>query len=404
MFDPKELEILETDEARLLLEKHIEDNPNELSITLKCERNLALAVCRQIKYLQKCRVKIPEYFNARCIIPPISFEQASSGITALSKEYSGKLCIDLTCGLGVDSYFFSKKFGQVISIEKNKVLSEIAKLNFKSLGAENITVINKCAEDFITDYTGPKADVLYIDPARRDDKGGKKFLLEDCSPDIQGIIEQCLKISERTVIKLSPLFDIKEITEKFSTCLDKIDIISVRDECKEVIAECSSTNHKPVTITVNAVGGKKYDFSIEDSGVRDEKISDIESYNYLLVPDVCFYKGRLTVAYFKKYLSDTDISTPSSTGFSFSKSVPYDFCGKAYKITELTEYNPKKVRNLLKGKGIKNLTILKKDFQFPLYEITKALKIGTGGNNFAAVTTVNGKKYFMLLGNKELFL
>ena len=96
----------------------IKENHNLISRNLECEPSqLALkgmkpAICTAIKILQKCRTKLPEYYNALCIIPPVSYEQSSSSRTSNTKEYKGSTLLDLTCGLGADTLLFSKRFDQ----------------------------------------------------------------------------------------------------------------------------------------------------------------------------------------------------------------------------------------------------------------------------------------------------
>lgn len=63
--------------------------------------------------------------------------------------------------------------------------ARVAEINFGRLGVDNIEVVCDTAERFI-DAFSERADLFYIDPARRD--GTRKvFLLEDCSPNLLGL-------------------------------------------------------------------------------------------------------------------------------------------------------------------------------------------------------------------------
>ena len=112
-------------------------SPGRVALSL---REHGALIATQIKYLQRARVKLPSYYAALCILPPLSFEQSSSEETASVKRYSGDTCLDLTCGLGVDAFYLSKRFRQVIAVERNAELSEIARINFRLLGVQNIRV------------------------------------------------------------------------------------------------------------------------------------------------------------------------------------------------------------------------------------------------------------------------
>ena len=91
--------------------------------------------------------------------------------------------LDLTCGLGVDALYLSKRFREVITLERDATLAAVAEENFRRLGATNIRVINSSAEAFLAS-TRDHFDWIYADPDRRSAGGRKLVRLEDCSPDI----------------------------------------------------------------------------------------------------------------------------------------------------------------------------------------------------------------------------
>ena len=186
---------------------HLSDDPGRVALSL---REHGALIATQIKYLQRARVKLPSYYAALCILPPLSFEQSSSEETASVKRYSGDTCLDLTCGLGVDAFYLSKRFRQVIAVERNAELSEIARINFRLLGIQNIRVVDSPAEAFLEQLRGQTQttpdrssgtiDLIYIDPARRDDQGKKVWLLEDCSPDAKALMPQLLALAPKVVV------------------------------------------------------------------------------------------------------------------------------------------------------------------------------------------------------------
>ena len=68
---------------------HLSDDPGRVALSL---REHGALIATQIKYLQRARVKLPSYYAALCILPPLSFEQSSSEETASVKRYSGDTC------------------------------------------------------------------------------------------------------------------------------------------------------------------------------------------------------------------------------------------------------------------------------------------------------------------------
>lgn len=242
MISCNDIQTLLRPDVREQIAVHLNDDPTKVALSLHENGPL---VATQIKYLQRARTKLPSYYAAQCILPPLSFEQASSEESASLKHYAGHICLDLTCGLGVDALHFSKHFDQVVTVEQNPELCEIAQINFERLQARNIRIQSGTAEQFVADLIsgqesiGP-IDLIYIDPARRDSQGKKVWLLEDCSPDVKRLLPSLLQLSPLVVIKASPLFDIDEAFRLFGEeC--SVEIISVHGECKEVLMEI----HRP---------------------------------------------------------------------------------------------------------------------------------------------------------------
>ncbi|UKI39447.1 MAG: hypothetical protein L6V35_00490 [Alistipes putredinis] len=139
---------------KIALEKHLPD---------------ARLIASQVKYLQRARTKLPVLYDARCVIPSLAFEQASSQTCAGFLDCGGKLCIDLTCGLGIDAMYLARRFEKVISLERDEVLAAVARENFARLGITNIEVVNTSAEDFSIFVRRPcRPDICRPRPARRE--------------------------------------------------------------------------------------------------------------------------------------------------------------------------------------------------------------------------------------------
>ena len=52
---------------------HLSDDPGRVALSL---REHGALIATQIKYLQRARVKLPSYYAALCILPPLSFAEA----------------------------------------------------------------------------------------------------------------------------------------------------------------------------------------------------------------------------------------------------------------------------------------------------------------------------------------
>ena len=203
--------------------------------------------------------KVPQWASFPGIIWPsrLSVEQCSSSETALNKariavSITGpKGCVaDLTGGLGVDSWAFSKTVGKVLYNERDIALFNAAQHNFALLGVDNVIFRNQelLPGGAAALLEGFKPDLIYLDPARRDGSGKKVFLLEDCSPDITALKEELLELCSHIMLKLSPMADSAMVCSRL-VCVKEVHVVEAGGECKELlcILEKGFTG-EPVTI------------------------------------------------------------------------------------------------------------------------------------------------------------
>ena len=140
--------------------------------------------------------------------------------------------LDLTGGLGVDSWAFSQVAGKVVYFERSEELAAAAERNFARLGAGPIEV--RC-ETVTPETELPEADLIYADPARRDAAGRKVFLLEDCTPDILTLLPQMLRKAPAVLLKLSPMADLAMLAGRLSPFLREIHVVELDGEVKELL-------------------------------------------------------------------------------------------------------------------------------------------------------------------------
>lgn len=194
----------------------------------------------------KLKGKVREWYeNPRLIFPlKLSAEQCSSSLTGLYKAQLaeriaaqiGWRLADLTGGLGVDSWFFSKKASQVLYCEMKKALCDAAKHNFAVLEAGNIEICNcMVSPETFSVISEFNPDIIYLDPARRGEGGRKVFLLEDCTPDILTLKDDLFRFSRHILLKLSPMADITMVCERLGGCCREVHIVGAGGECKELL-------------------------------------------------------------------------------------------------------------------------------------------------------------------------
>lgn len=363
----KEFLFLTEEVPQKLLRDNLGGDVNTLAL-----KGLDPAICRQLKALEKCREKLPHYYAALCIIPPTSLEQASSIHTTRVKEYSGNSLLDLTCGLGGDTSHFATKFNHITSIERDPLLAKIARHNFNLLNLKNIDLRNNDAQKFLTTYKGAPFDIIYCDPARRDETR-RTFLLEDCSPDLLSLLNDIKCHTSTLVVKLSPLFDVDEVFNVFAEYGVTVEVVSSNGECKEVIAEISFDHtRKKVVNTVIAKNGdfKKYTFPAEKMTAEAPTSTE---HAYIYLADVTFKKCRNTTQLMEVYFNNFTASTDEHVVLS-DVAIP-SFPGRGYGIVEKFDYKPKALKKLFKERKIKGATLIKGNTPKSLAEIRKALAL-----------------------------
>ncbi len=172
---------------------------------------------------------------------------------------------DLTGGLGVDSWFFSKVFDEVLYNEMQPKLYEAALHNFKVLEAGNVRCscsmaapggLGELLEGFVP-------DIIYMDPARRGEGGKKVFLLEDCTPDVLTLRDEIFGICRHILLKLSPMADITMVCDRLGSTCREVHIVATAGECKELLIWLDREWTSGYTITAVTLGSTPRPYSTE---------------------------------------------------------------------------------------------------------------------------------------------
>lgn len=340
----------------------------------------------QISARKKCIRKLPLWFHTENIYYPslLSVEQCSSAVTA---DYKAKLAkgdslIDITGGYGVDSYFFAKTNTSVIHCEINKELSDIAAYNAKLLGVSNMRFVSGDGMEWLKDsalqYTS-----IYIDPARRSDVG-KVFMLKDCTPNVVAHLDLLLSKATRVLIKTAPLLDISAGLKELK-CVEEVHIVSVRNECKEliwVLKEGYEGELKIISSTLND-GLKQFSYTKGQEVVIDTQFSASDrtivhsSGQYLYEPDVALLKSGAFNLIAERYcLQKLD----HQTHLYVSSQVHSDFPGRIFQIEEV--HTPAEIR---KHKNLVGNVIVR-NYPAEAAVLTKKYKIKAHNTHFLIFT------------------
>ena len=379
MLSHADIDVMATEEFRQSVLRNIDRDP----VAVALDRHVANAslVATQVKYLQRAKHKLPRLYRAGCIIPPRAFEQSSSEESACVKSISGGTLLDLTCGLGIDTMSFARRFDRVVALERDAVLARVVRYNLGLLGINNVEVVTTTAEEFLA-QSEEHFDWIFVDPDRRSAEGKKMVRMEDCSPNVLEQMSNIERIANRLAVKLSPLFDVEEARRLFPSA--DVEVVSIAGECKELNVYTKSDAPR-LRVVIVGVGVWEYNFEATTQRPTTAPL-DIEKAKFLIIPDVAMQKGRVAVAEFRSYAQIW-----SNNGYGFAASLPdVKIPAKVYEIERIERYNPKQLKKEFKGVGVE---IFKRDTQLSVDAVRKETSMRAGSEHMMAITAIGSDNW-----------
>ena len=364
----------------------------------------------QIRGRKMARAKLPRWANIDGIIypPHISMEQCSSESTALYKaELAARLLglpasssseeigfVDLTGGFGVDFSYIAARVGlKSMYVERQAHLCEAAKENFERLGLKNAIVKNEDGIEVL--HSLKELKLIFIDPARRDDAGNKVVSLKDCTPDVTVLQEEMLLKADYVIIKLSPMLDWHRAISELSH-VREVHIISVNNECKELLLVLSARNMGNLRIyCVNDAQS----FVCEESDMESSSVKiapfTLEEMQYLYEPNASLMKAGCFGVLSERY--DARMLSKNSHLFVSREPIAV-FPGRSFRIIAVSSFNKKELKRHLSG--ITKANIATRNFPLSVAELRKRLKLKDGGETYIFATTLSDESHVLIITEK----
>ncbi len=374
-------------------------NPESLLLQSKAEE-LAhkKKLVHQVQCLQKASEKLPSLVaNTQIVFPAgISLEQCSSEITAKYKAslFSGKTFMDLSTGFGVDSYYFSQRFERGILIERNVELGKIVAHNFALLHQNNVQfILGENAEDILPKWQEP-IDLIYIDPARRNQAGDKIFKLKDCEPDIVSLQSILLEKCKTILIKTSPLLDITLACQELQH-VKNIYVVAVNNECKELLIEIEKDFiQEPQIHAVHLIKNATQAYAFYNSEEKNTMPQIAACQQFLYEPNAAIIKAGA----YKKIALDFGLQKlHTHTHLYTSNELVSNFPGRRFEVLAQIDANKKEVQKTIPD-GKANLSI--RNFPSSVAELKKKLGLQDGGEYYIFGTTFYNDKKGLLVTRK----
>lgn len=393
---PEEIELLSGKKIQDYIVAHESEDPQQLLLKNKSLLGLPFRlIADQIIARKKLLIKAPLLHQTPGIVfpPAMNLEQSSSQATAefkneiIEKEIKGRdlRVADITGGFGIDSLFLSRIAKALEFIEPNEGLLNLVKHNFQTLNLTNVQFHHSSAEKFLQDSKN-KFDLIYLDPSRRDKSSKKVFRLDDCDPPFSKIQEALFQLSDFVLIKTSPLLDIAQGLKEIPF-VKKIYIVSVDNECKELLFLCRKTSTEiPKVETINLLKNNRQLFSFDWGEEANAASSFSEPLTYLYEPNASILKSgcfKLVGEKFslKKIHPNTHLYTSSL--------LVNDFPGRIFKIE-----NPSP--DLRKDLPNQKVNVVTRNFPLTPDEIRKKWKLKDGGEAYLIAFTGENQKHLLV--------
>ncbi len=346
--------------------------------------------------------------------------------------------VDLTGGFGVDFSYIASRLGvKSMYVERQAHLCEAAKENFGRLGLKNAIVKNGDGIEVLHSFASKKEaaasdslgitedqsqsllktnlglKLIFIDPARRDDAGNKVVSLKDCTPDVTLLQEEMLSKADYVIIKLSPMLDWHRAVSELN-CVKEVHIISVNNECKELLLVLSARNMGEMEASsadgaareVKHAGNLRIycvndaqSFVCEESDMEASSVkiapSTLEEMQYLYEPNASLMKAGCFSILSKRY--GAKMLSKNSHLF-VSRDLIAAFPGRSFRIIAISSFNKKELKRHLSG--ITKANIATRNFPLSVAELRKRLKLKDGGETYIFATTLSDESHVLVIAKK----
>ena len=328
--------------------------------------------------------------------------------------------VDLTGGFGVDFSYIASRLGvKSMYVERQAHLCEAAKENFGRLGLKNAIVKNGDGIEVLHSFASKKEaaasdslgitedqsqsllktnlglKLIFIDPARRDDAGNKVVSLKDCTPDVTLLQEEMLSKADYVIIKLSPMLDWHRAVSELN-CVQEVHIISVNNECKELLLVLSARNMGNLRIyCVNDAQSFVCDESDMETSPVKIAPSTLEEMQYLYEPNASLMKACCFSVLSERY--GARMLSKNSHLFVSREPIAV-FPGRSFRIIVVSSFNKKELKRHLSG--ITKANIATRNFPLSVAELRKRLKLKDGGETYIFATTLSDESHVLMITEK----
>ncbi|MFJ9725203.1 methyltransferase domain-containing protein [Streptomyces sp. NPDC101209] len=352
-----------TPEGRALLDEVRGTAPaDELAVATRLRREhpagLVSAALGQARLRQRAAAKFGEEDAGRMFFTPNGVEQSTRASVAAYR--AGRLralgvtsLADLCCGIGGDAIALARAGIRVLAVDRDPVTAAVARANAEALG---LTDLIEVWEADVTEVDTAGWDAVFVDPARRGGRG-RIFDPEAYSPPLSWAVEAA-RTAPHAALKVAP-----GIPHEAVPADAEAEWISDGGDVKEAVLWFGTA---PGAVRATLLPGPR---TLLGRGLPDPEVRPVG--RYLYEPDGAAIRAHLVAEVAEEVgggLIDPTIAYVTSDERHES---PY---ATAYEITDRLPFNVKKLKALLRERGVGTLTVKKRGSAVEPEELRRKVK------------------------------
>ncbi len=361
-----------------LSEQDLSDK-NTLNLMTRLRRDYPAEQARGAVLLAGLRQKAVAKFGEsahKMLFTPDALEQASDPLVRRYRSplAQGQRVFDAGCSIGADALAFAQAGGVVTGMDIDPVRVRIAHYNAAALDLSANFEIG----DVRT--AQPDADLIFFDPARRDEQGKRIFHVEQYHPPL-ALVRQWT--APQRVVKLSPGVDLTQL-ESYGGA---VEFISVGGDLKEAVLWLGWD--KPARTATLLLADAVHQYHAGESVTAPLS----EPREWLLEPDPAILRAGL-VADLALELGAYQLD--ETIAYLTADSAPVTPWVRAWRVLDWLPLHLKRLRLYLRERNVGRVTVKKRGVDLTPEAVTAALKLKGSETRTLILTRCQGRHLVLI--------
>ncbi|MFD5710523.1 methyltransferase domain-containing protein [Streptomyces pharetrae] len=344
-----ELNALRTPEGGALLDEVRGTDPaRELAVATRLRREhpaeLVSAALGQARLRQRAVAKFGADDAGRMFFTPNGVEQSTRASVAAyrarrMRELDVTSVADLCCGIGGDAIALARAGIRVLAVDRDPLTAAVARANAEELGLADLIEVR---EADVTEVDTGGYDAVFVDPARRGGRG-RIFDPEAYSPPLSWAVEAARR-APHAALKVAPGIPHEAVPEAAEA-----EWISDGGDVKEAVLWFGTG---PGLVRATLLPGPR---TLTGRGLADPEVRPVG--RFLYEPDGAVIRAHLVAEVAQQVGGGLLDATIAYVTADEPRDTPY---ATAYEITDHLPFNVKKLKALLRERGVGVLTVKKR--------------------------------------------